>query len=151
MNYPVLAIQHGGFTQMLRSEDYWTSLPLAFINLYKRRIRVLSFYSKDGNKWRLRSIRPGESIGLIPRVFGLWLGLSLRTVSVFVEFEPAGPYATEDLRAVLRSAVEADDDILCQFHDKEQILAWLDEAQSVARIFDLYDRITKEQFRGKRT
>ena len=151
MNYPVLAIQHGGFTQMLRSEDYWTSLPLAFINLYKRRISVLSFYSKDGNKWRLRSIRPGQSIGLIPRVFGLWLGLSLRTVSVFVEFEPAGPYATEDLRAVLRSAVEADDDILCQFHDKEQILAWLDEAQSVARIFDLYDRITKEHFRGKRT
>ena len=150
MNYPVLAIQHGGFTQMLRSEDYWTSLPLAFINLYKRRIGVLSFYSKDGNKWRLRSIRPGESIGLIPRVFGLWLGLSLRTVSVSVEFEPAGPYATEDLRAVLRSAVEADDDILCQFHDKEQILAWLDEAQSVARIFDLYDRITKEHFGGKR-
>ena len=151
MNYPVLAIQHGGFTQMLRSEDYWTSLPLAFINLYKRRIGVLSFYSKDGNKWRLRSIRPGKSIGLIPRVFGLWLGLSLQTVSVFVEFEPAGPYATEDLRGVLRSAVEADDDILCQFHDKEQILAWLDEAQSVARIFDLYDRITKEHFRGKRT
>jgi len=150
MNYPVLAIQHGGFTQMLRSEDYWTSLPLAFINLYKRRISVLFFYSKDGNKWRLRSIRPGKSIGLIPRVFGLWLGLSLQTVSVFVEFEPAGPYATEDLRAVLRSAVEADDDILCQFHDKEQILAWLDESQSVARIFDLYDRITKEHFRGKR-
>ena len=150
MNYPVLAIQHGGFTQMLRSENYWTSLPLAFINLYKRRIGVLFFYSQDGNKWRLRSIRLGESIGLIPRVFGLWLGLSLRPVSVVVEFEPAGPYATEDLRAVLRSAVEADDDILCQFHAKEQILAWLDEAQSVGRIFNLYDRITKENFRGKR-
>jgi hypothetical protein len=111
MNYPVLAIQHGGFTQMLGSEEYWTSLPLAFVKLYKRRIGVLFFYSKDGNKWRLRSIRPGESIGLIPRVFGLWMGLSLRPVSVVVEFEPAAPYATEDLRAVLRSAVEADDDI----------------------------------------
>jgi len=150
MNYPVLAIQHGGFTQMLRSENYWTSLPLAFINLYKRRIGVLFFYSKDGNKWSLHSIRPGESIGLIPRVFGLWLGLSLRPVSVVVEFEPAAPYATEDLRAALRSAVEADDDILCQFHAKEQILTWLDEAQGVTQIFNLYDRITKEHFRGKR-
>jgi len=150
MNYPVLAIQHGGFTQMLRSENYWTSLPLAFINLYKRRIGVLFFYCKDGSKWRLRSIRPSESIGLIPRVFGLWLGLSLRPVSVVVEFELAGPYVTEDLRAVLRSAVEADDDILCQFHAKEQILAQLDQAQSVARIFNLYDWITKEHVRGKR-
>ena len=59
-------------------------------------------------------------------------------------------YATEDLRAVLRSAVEADDDILCQFHAKEQILAWLAlKPNLVAQIFNLCDRITKEHFRGE--
>ncbi len=149
MNYPVLAMQHGGFTQMLRSENYWASLPIAFIKLYRRRLDVLFFYGADGNRWRLRSIGLGESTGLIPRVFGLWLGLSLRPVSVVVEFERAGSYATEELRAALRSAVEVDDDILCQFHAKEQVLARLDKTQSVAQIFSLHSWITKEHLRGK--
>ena len=144
MIYPVLAIERGGFTKMIQSEDRWTSVPLGFINLYKRRLDVLVFYDRAGNKWQLRSIAPRDPIGPVLRLFGLWLGLSLRRVAVKVDFQSAGPYGLEELRAALRSAVEADDDILCQFHTKEQILARLEKAKSIAGIFNLYSWTRKE-------
>ncbi len=144
MTYPLLAIEPRGFTMMLQSEAYWTSLPIAYIGLYKRRLAVLVFYGKDGNKWQLRSIVPSEPIGLVRRFCR-----RREPVRVLVEFHPTGPYSTEELRAALRSAVEADDDILCQYHDKGQILTWLEDARSTARLFNLYNWIRKEFFRQK--
>jgi hypothetical protein len=149
MTYPLLAIEHRGFAQMVPSNDYWTRLPLAFINLYKRRLSVLKFYDKEGSKWRLDSIEPNQAIGVIRRLVGLHLGLSIQPVSVAVDLQLVGPYAIEELRADFRSAVEADNDILCQYHDKQQILKWLNDAKSIPKIFNLYDWITKESFRNK--
>jgi hypothetical protein len=151
MKYPLLAIEQRGFVQMIPSSNYWTHLPLAFINLYRRRLGVLKFYDKDGNKWRLESIEPEQSIGLLRRFVGLHLGLSVQPVQVAVDLQLAGPYSMSELQADFRSAVEADDDILCQFHDKQQILKWLDDAKSIPKIFDLYNWITKKSFRNKST
>jgi len=150
MQYPLLAIERGGFVQMIASSDYWKRLPLGFISLYKGRLSVLKFYDREGNKWQLNSIAPDQPIGLIRRFVGLYLGLSVQSVSVAVDLQLVGPYAIEELRADFRSAVEADDDILCQYHDKRQILKWLDDAKSIAKIFNLYNWITKEVFRNKR-
>ena len=147
VDYPLLAVERGGFVQMIPSEDYWTSLPLGFIKLYRRRLDSLWFYDKKGTQWRLRSIVPKQAVGPVSRVVGLWLGLSLKPVATAVDFQLVGPYAVEELRSAFRSAVEADDDILCQYHDREQILAWLDDAKSVAKIFNLYNWITKKSFR----
>ncbi len=149
MNYPLLAIERGGFAQMIASGDYWMRLPLAFINLYKRRLGVLRFYDEEGNKWRLNSIAPDQPLGLIRHFVGLRLGLSVRPVSVAVDLQLVGPYSLEELREDFRSAVEADDDILCQYHDKQQILKWLDDAKSIPKVFNLYNRITKESFRRR--
>lgn len=143
-----MAIERSGFVQMVPSEDYWTSLPLAFIKLYKRRLDSLWFYDKGGTKWRLRSITPVGTVGPVTRVVGLWLGLSLAPVATAVQFQSDGPYDMEELRSDFRSAVEADKDILCQYHSREQVLAWLDDAKSVAKIFNLYDWITKKSFRN---
>lgn len=147
VDYPLLAIERGGFVQMIPSADYWRALPLAFVKLYKRRLNTLWFYDKAGTKWRLRSISPEQTVGPVRRVVGLWLGLSLKPVVAAVDFQAAGVYAIEELRADFRSAVEADDDILCQYHDREQILAWLDDAKSVAKIFSLYNWVTKKSSR----
>jgi len=149
MQYPLLAIERRGFVQMIASSDYWTRLPSGFVNLYKRRLNVLKFYDKEGNKWQLISIAPDQAIGLIRRFVGVHLGLSVQPVSVVVDLQLVGPYEIEELRGDFRSAVEADDDILCQYHDRQQILEWLDDAKSVAKIFNLYNWITKESFRKK--
>ena len=37
MNYPSLAIEPRGFTQILYSEEYWASLPVGFISLYAKK------------------------------------------------------------------------------------------------------------------
>jgi hypothetical protein len=149
MKYPLIAIERHGFTQMVPSRDYWRCLPLSSINLYRRRLGVLKFYDNEGNSWRLNSIEPEHALGLLRRFVGLHLGLSVQPVSVVVDLQIAGAYTIEELRADLRSAVEADDDILCQYYDKQQILAWLDEAKSVPKIFNLYNWITKHAFRKR--
>lgn len=59
-----------------------------------------------------------------------------------------GGYSIDDLRKTLKCAVDADDDILAQHHSHAQILAWLDEAETVPRVFNLYRFVTKD-FSGK--
>jgi hypothetical protein len=147
VDYPLLAIERGGFVQMIPSADYWRTLPLGFVKIYRRRLNTLWFYDKTGTKWRLLSVSLDQTVGPVGRVVGLWLGLSMKPVATTVAFQAAGAYALEELRSDFRSAVEADDDILCQYYDREQILAWLDDAQSVAKIFNLYNWITKRTFR----
>ena len=68
MRYPALAIDPRGFTQILRNESYWSSLPSAFINIYKKRQSTLIFYATDGEQWKLKSIQPLDSIGLVRRL-----------------------------------------------------------------------------------
>ena len=131
---------------MLASEAYWRSLPLGYVGIYKRYLDGLTFYGRDGAKWRLRSISPNEPVGMFRRFFR-----ALEPVSVSTEIEPAGHFTADELRAALRAAVEADDDILCQYHAKTEILTWLEKAPSIAKIFNLYGWITKASVRGKGT
>src|SRR5262245_11334078 len=98
MRYPLLAIERSGFVQMIASSEYWKRLPSGFVNLYKRRLNVLKFYDKEGNRWQLNSIAPDQAIGLIRRFLGVHLGLSVQPVSVVVDLQLVGPYEIEELR-----------------------------------------------------
>jgi len=139
MQYPLLAIEPGGFTQILPSENYWNSLPSGFVAIFKKKQDTLGFYGKDGRTWKLKAIFPSEEVGFMDRLLR-----PMKRINVSVEFQCVGEYSLDDIRSAMRSAVEADDDILCQHHSRAQILKWLSEAKSISRIFTLYTWITKD-------
>ena len=145
MQYPALAIDPRGFTQILDDDSYWASIPIGFINIYKKRQSTLVFYAADRSQWKLDSIQPLDSLSVLRRLFQ-----PLHRVRASVELQSNGAYSVDQLRDALRSAINADDDILCQHHSREQILAWLESAKTDARIFNLYRWITKDFTRGAR-
>jgi hypothetical protein len=134
-----IAIHPKGFVQHIECDAYWRSLPVAFIALYLKRRAVMVFYDKTGEKWELLSLRTVTPISLLTRVF-----FGLRPTEVRPEFRSNGKYSLEDIPASMRAAVESDDDILTQFHDRRQVLAWIDKAESIPRMFNLYRWITKD-------
>ena len=139
MQYPVLAIHPKGFVAYLAGDAYWESLPAAFIGVYLKRRSVMVFYDRGGEKWELLSLTPARPVSRIRRLFS-----GLRPIAVRAEFRSTGKYSLDEIRATMRAAVEADDDILTQFHDKKQVLDWVDKAESVGRMFNLYRWITKD-------
>lgn len=139
MEYPVLAIEPRGLTQMMASEEYWASMQYGFVGLFAARVDRMTFYSKSGEKWKLVSIRSAEKLSLWTKLFQP--GIAVRVIA---EFQPQGIYGVEELRASLVSAVQADDDILAQYYSHEQIHAWLQDAKSIAKLFSVYRWITKE-------
>lgn len=139
MQYRVLAIHPKGFVEYLAGDAYWESLPIAFIGIYRKRRDATVFYDRGGQKWELLSLTPSRPVSLFARLFS-----GLRPIAVRPEFISNGKYSLDEMRASMRAAVEADDDILTQFHDKKRVLNWVDKADSVARMFNLYRWSTKE-------
>lgn len=137
-SYPLLAIEPR-FTQILHNEAYWSSLPVCLAHIFKKDRSNLVFYSKNGEQWSLSGLTPSEPIRFICRLIS-----PMHRVSVAVDFTARGTYCTDDLRTALKLAVEADDDILTQHHSHAQVLTWLDEAQTIPRLFNLYRFINKD-------
>jgi hypothetical protein len=55
-------------------------------------------------------------------------------VRVQFEYERAGRYALDDLKAAFGAALEADDDVLTQFHEPEELRVKLAAATSFADV-----------------
>jgi hypothetical protein len=139
MEYPVLAIHPKGFVQYMADDGYWKALPVCFIGMFLKRRGEMAFYDRAGEKWYLMKLNPVVSINIFTRFF-----FGLQKTEVKPEFKSSGKYSMEDIRCAMRSAVEADDDILTQFHAKKDVLNWVDKAESIARMFNLYRWITKD-------
>jgi hypothetical protein len=142
MQYPVLAISKR-FVQYMADDSYWKELPVGFIAIYLKRRGVMVLYDKSGEKWELMSLAPVKRVSLITRLF-----FGLRPTEVRPEFRSNGKFSLDDIRGSMRAAVEADDDILTQFHEKKVVLDWVDKAESIPRMFNLYRWITKDFSRG---
>ena len=63
---------------------------------------------------------------------------------------PSGSYTVSDLVEILRSAVEADDDILCQHEDREAILSRLAGCHTIPNVFSEFRRMTRD-FAGNKS
>ena len=65
---------------------------------------------------------------------------------------PSEALQRKELREALKTAIEKDDDILTQFHDRKTIRKWLDDAKTVGKLFNAYRWFTKDftPVRGKK-
>ena len=130
MEYPAIAIRRGGLAILIRDETYWKNFPIGFRSMFLRGREPLNIYGSQGHKWTLTDIIFVTPPGWIDRLFH-----GLRGVEVHPELEPVGEYSSQELVNVLRTAVEADDDILCQHDDAETILSKLDACDTIPKVF----------------
>lgn len=145
MQYPTLAVRRRGMAKLIHSEEFWKAFPVGFRSMYLRTKEPLLFYDSSAQKWSLSALEPLEPLGVVERLFGG----GLRPIPVQPHFVQLGSYSAEELATVLRTAVEADDDILCQHDSRETILRKLATCDTIPKIFRQFRWMTRDFTRSK--
>ena len=143
MKYPVLAFAPNGFTHLFHSESETQRMCIGYIGIYKRHRSAMQFFDSESVIWKLSSIQPTQRVWFWQRMFG-----ALQHVDVLMEFERVGSYSVDDFRRAFRRAVDADDDILTQHEDINDICQKLEAVQSVPEVFRLYRWMRKDFRKG---
>jgi antirestriction protein len=146
VKFPVLAIHPKGFTQLFRDEAETKEVCIGFIGIYRKTKEELSFFDYDGVVWKLDWIEPLRPISLWLRILP-----TVRMTPAVITFHCVGAGSLEQMKEVFRNAVEADDDILTQHQEKEDILSKLSKAKSVKEVFRLYRWMMKDFRKGPRS
>jgi hypothetical protein len=126
----VLAIGRRGWV-----EGYPT-LPLALeataLGYHRAWWRTSTFFHADGYRYAVSAAVPSRPLGGLSRM--LAITVYNPRVRVQFEYERAGRYTLDDLKAAFGAAVEADDDVLTQFHEPEALMGKLAAAASFAEV-----------------
>jgi hypothetical protein len=94
--------------------------------------RVSTFFHADGYRYAVSAAVPARPLGAWSRM--LAATVYNPRVRVQFEYERAGRYALDDLKAAFGAALEADDDVLTQFHEPEELRVKLAAATSFADV-----------------
>lgn len=98
----------------------------------------LELYDAAGRVWRVGAVE-------LPHGTSGWRRLLARTVwnpptTARISYRPPATYEPPALREALRHALAADDDVLTQFHEADEIEAWLEQAATFAEILATLER-----------
>ena len=98
----------------------------------------LALYDHEGQVWRVAGVElPGGASG--------WRRLLARTVwnprtTARISYRDPDPYELPALKQALRGTLGIDDDVLTQFHEAEEIEAWLEQASSFDEVVATLER-----------
>jgi hypothetical protein len=143
MKFPVLALSAKKLTWLFRSEGEIKRLPVAFVRIFLKKKEELEFFDSDGSSWALEAI---ETVQPVPFWLRIWP--SLREIDVQMRFTPLAQDSFPKMKAILKRALEADDDLLTQHHEREEILAKLADTKSTSEVFRLYRWMMKDFRKG---
>lgn len=107
-----IAVGANGFVDAVTTlEEEGEASALAF---HRPWWKDVTFFHRDGQRYEIVSGTPDRTMGFLS-------GALARTVfnpriRVRYEYRVVGPYALAELQRALRSAIDADDDSLTQFH-----------------------------------
>lgn len=117
-----------------KGAELWPELPTSsdgsahgYLNAWWHGV---AFYHRDGNRYVISAAMPERSFGRLSRL--LAATVYNPRVRVRYEYEVASSYEPTELRDGVGAAIRADDDILTQFHEAEELL----EALAPAATFD---------------
>lgn len=99
--------------------------------------RGASYYHRDGQRYRVLYAVPERPLGTLSRL----RALTIYNPRVQVRHEySAAAYELSDLKTALASAIRADDDVLTQFYEGEDLLAQLDAASTFDDVVEVLKR-----------
>jgi hypothetical protein len=98
----------------------------------------LELYDGGGRLWRVDSIE-------LPHGDAAWRRLLARTVwnprtIARVTYGEPASYELAALKEALRRALAADDDVLTQFHEADEIDSWLEHAATFEEVVEVLER-----------
>ena len=143
MKFPVLAIHPKRFTWLFHTEAETRRVPVGFIDIYKKKKDAMDFFDSEGVVWKLESIEPVKHIPFLFRIFS-----GARMTDAVMRFQSLGQCPLDRMKDVFGKAVKADDDILTQHQEREEILTKLADTKSVGEIFRLYRWMMKDFRKG---
>lgn len=88
--------------------------------------RGVSYYHSDGLRYVIGSAVPDRPLGGLTGFLAATIGIP--RVQVHYTYRAGVPYALPQLRDAVAAAIRADDDILTQFHEPEELLEPLGRA-----------------------
>jgi hypothetical protein len=128
VTFPALVIADDGWVQYLQQRDELSSWTPSGIGKYNRRRVVL--YDSENCAWEVDSIVPMKSAGLYARVFG-------REIPARLTLRPISEQPLEVVLDALKTAIDADDDILTQWTGAEDLKASVRDSSSFGTLVDI--------------
>ncbi len=106
-----------------------TTTTLGFQREWWRGVR---FFNQDGLVYEVASATTSSPPGTLARL--LAATVHNPSIEVSYTYRSTGPYALDDLKAGLQAAIDADDDILTQWHDASDLTALLGKATTFEQV-----------------
>jgi len=122
----VIAVNPHGFVEALM-ELKETSRTSAYA-FHKGWWRDVRFFHRDGQCYEVAKVTPDRPRGFVSFLLANTF-YNPRFLATY-QYAPVAPYALPDLHAALRAAIEADDDILTQFHSEQELFDLLARTSS---------------------
>ena len=112
--------------------DLWSDLrPSLTTTRYAcldRRWKSVVLYHRDGHRYSIALIEPPRRFNFLTRALAATVYNPV--IQARLHYQRDGRYDIEELRGSIRRAIEADDDVLTQFHDADELIALLGSAQT---------------------
>ena len=132
VTFPALIIADDGWVMYLQQREELALWKRSAIKKYNRRLVV--FYDSNNRVWELESVSPVQPAGLYARVLA-------RKIRVELSLRPIVEAPFQVVLNVLRKAIDADDDILTQWTEANNLK---ESAQKVSK-FQTLVNILKAQ------
>ena len=97
----------------------------------------LVVYDADGLAWTPESVELQSGGGLLRRLIAT---VRNPPTSAGITYAEPRSYELGELRDAVRRALEQDDDVLTQFHEADEIEAWLTAASSFGAVVEALER-----------
>ena len=88
----------------------------------------VTYFHRDGYRYTVAAVRPRRQLGMIDRVLASTIYNPV--LDFDVDYAREGIYSAAQLREAVGMALERDDDVLTQFHERDELLARLGRAMS---------------------
>ena len=125
VSFPALLIADDGWVELLDRRDrldLWNALG---IRKYKNRRVIL--YDHSGSVWQVESIAPREPLGFTAKLVHR---ISNSKLPVQIQIQQIVESPLEQVKEILRAAIDADDDILTQNTEPDELKSAVGTATS---------------------